>query len=66
MAHLTDSLYKSAGHTILYMPDEGHNMDNLLAHKDKELVQRLEGEGQRRVERGGGGGGGGEERGEGD
>ena len=49
MAHLTDSQYKSAGHTILYVPDEGHKMEDPLAHKDKELVQRLEGEQSREV-----------------
>lgn len=49
MAHLTDAQYKTAGHTVLYVPDEGIKMEELLAHKDKELVQRLEGEISRRL-----------------
>ena len=44
MAHLTDSQGKAAGHTVLYVPDEGPKMNDSLVHKDKELVQRLEGE----------------------
>ena len=44
MAHLTDSQYKTAGHTVLYVPDEGLKMQDPLAYKDKDLVYRLEGE----------------------
>ena len=45
MAHLTDAQHKSVGHTVLYVPDEGPLMERQHAHRDKELVQRLEGEG---------------------
>ena len=38
MGHLTDSQYKTAGHTVLYVPDEGLKMQDPLAHKDKDLV----------------------------
>ena len=43
MAHLTDAQHKTVGHTVLYVPDEGFVMEDSHAHKDKELVQRLEG-----------------------
>jgi hypothetical protein len=45
MAHLTDAQHKTVGHTVLYVPDEGPKMDSEQAPFDKELVQRLEGEG---------------------
>ena len=45
MAYLTDAQYRTAGHTVLYVPDEGPVMEAPEAHKNKELVQRLEGEG---------------------
>ena len=44
MAHLTDAQHKTVGHTVLYVPDEGPAMASPEAHKDKELVHRLEGE----------------------
>ena len=43
MAHLTDTQHKTVGHTVLYVPDEGTRMAVANAHKDKDLVQRLEG-----------------------
>lgn len=43
MAHLTDAQHKTVGHTVLYVPDEGPQMDDAQACLDKELVQRLEG-----------------------
>ena len=46
MAHLTDAQHKTVGHTVLYVPDEGFRMEDRLAHLDKDLVQRLEGEKQ--------------------
>jgi len=42
MAHLTDAQHKTVGHTVLYVPDEGPAMASPEAHKDKELVHRLE------------------------
>ena len=44
MAHLMDPQYKTVGHKVLYVPDEGLKMQDPLAHKDKELMYRLEGE----------------------
>ena len=44
IVYLTDSQYKTAGHTVLYVPDEGLKMQDPLAHKDKDIVHRLEGE----------------------
>ena len=44
MAHMTDAQHKTVGHTVLYVPDEGSAMASAEAHKDKELVRRLEGE----------------------
>ena len=44
MSHLTDAQHKSVGHTILYIPDEGLVMLSADVHKNKELVQRLEGQ----------------------
>lgn len=43
MAHLTDAQHKTVGHTVLYVPDEGLQMDDIEACFDKDLVQRLEG-----------------------
>lgn len=43
MAHLTDAQHKTVGHTVLYVPNEGQRMMNKHAHRDKDLVQRLEG-----------------------
>lgn len=43
MAHLTDAQHKADGHTVLYVPDEGTQMDSKEAYHNKELVQRLEG-----------------------
>ncbi len=44
LAHLTDAQHKTVGHTVLYVPNEGTAMASPDAHRDKELVQRLEGE----------------------
>ena len=44
MAHLTDAQHKTVGHTVLYVPDEGPSMQRPNVGKDKDLVQRLEGE----------------------
>ena len=44
MAHLTDAQHKTVGHTVLYVPDEGPAMRRPNVGKDKDLVQRLEGE----------------------
>lgn len=44
MAHLTDAQHKTVGHTVIYVPEEGPRMTSPDAHKDKELVQRLEGQ----------------------
>ena len=43
MAQLTDAQHKTVGHTVLYVPDEETRMRDKHAHRDKELVQRLEG-----------------------
>ncbi len=43
MGHLTDTQHKTVGHTVLYVPDEGRRMADKHAHRDKDLVQRLEG-----------------------
>ncbi len=43
MGHLTDAQHKTVGHTVLYVPDEGRRMADIHAHRDKDLVQRLEG-----------------------
>ena len=45
VAHLTDAQHKTVGHTVLYIPDEGPVMASPRAHDDKDLVQRLEGQG---------------------
>ena len=45
MAHLTDAQHRTVGHTVLYIPDEGPIMASPRAHNDKDLVQRLEGQG---------------------
>ena len=42
LASLTDTRWKMDGKTVLYVPNEGIKMDNELAAKDKDLVQRLE------------------------
>ncbi|EDV25795.1 uncharacterized protein TRIADDRAFT_23475 [Trichoplax adhaerens] len=42
MASLTDTAHRMDGHTVLYVPDEGLNIDAEAAVKNKELVQRLE------------------------
>ena len=44
MAHLTDAQHKTVGHTVIYVPEEGPRMASPDAHRDKELVQRLEGQ----------------------
>ena len=44
MAHLTDAQHKTAGHTVLYIPDEGTTMSLPTIHRNKEFVQRMEGE----------------------
>ena len=44
MAYLTDAQHRTVGHTMLYIPDEGPIMDTPDAAKNKDLVQRLEGE----------------------
>ena len=43
MAQLTDAQHKTVGHTVIYVPEEGPRMASPHAHRDKELVQRLEG-----------------------
>ena len=44
MAQLTDAQQKTVGHTVIYVPEEGPKMASPNAHRDKELVQRLEGQ----------------------
>ena len=43
MAHLMDAQHKTAGHTVLYIPDEGTTMKLPTVHRNKEFVQRMEG-----------------------
>ena len=43
MASLTDTAHRMDGHTVLYVPDEGLEINIEIAVKNKELVQRLEG-----------------------
>ncbi|XP_074657783.1 dynein axonemal heavy chain 2-like [Tubulanus polymorphus] len=42
MASLTDTRWKMEGKTVLYVPNEGMNIESEFAAKNKELVQRLE------------------------
>ena len=42
LAHLTDAQHKTAGHTVLYVPDEGSLMSDPNSYKNKEFVQRME------------------------
>ena len=43
LAQLTDAEHKTVGHTVLYVPDEGPMMADPESHKNKEFVQRMEG-----------------------
>lgn len=43
LANLTDLHYKMQGLTVLYIPQEGLNLNVEEVSKDKELVKRLEG-----------------------
>ena len=40
---MTDAEHKTVGHTVLYVPDEGPMMADPESYKNKEFVQRMEG-----------------------
>ena len=44
MSGLTDTRWKMEGKTVLYIPNEGRTMPVETAARDKDFVQRMEGE----------------------